>query len=44
MANVKAQTLNETQDYFGNGVFKVIDLASEYIVELKSYAGINDYI
>jgi|GEM_PF-3084528 len=29
MANVKAQILNKTQGYFGNGVFKVIDLATE---------------
>ena len=44
MANVKAQILNETQAYFDNGVFKVIDLASEYIVKLKCYARISDYI
>jgi hypothetical protein len=44
MANVRAQIRNETQDYFGNGVSKVIDLGTEYIVELKCYARISDYI
>ena len=44
MANVKAQIRNETEDYFGNGVLKVIDLATEYRVSLKCYARVSDYI